>query len=753
MIYSGKDIGKREHGVGFILDKASAKSFLGFNPVNDRIITLRLEAHPMNVTIIQVYAPTSTATDDKIEEFYGVLQDTIDQQHKKDMLVIMGDWNAKIGKNCNSIVTGKYGLGERNERGDALEDFCQSNNLIIGNTLFQQPPRRLWTWKSPGDTVRNQIDYFLIKERWRSSLTCVKTRPGADCGSDHQLLVAHLKLKLKSKKAESPPVRFDVSNIQNDYRVNVSNRFERLLQIENELSPNELWEKMKDSVLTTAKETIPKKRKIKQPWISNTTLNIADKRQEAKKRGNITEWRKQHREVSKAIRQDQKVYIEKKCNEMEKAGNDSKTIFKILGEIIKKPSTRSDVINDKNGTTLTETDTIKERWAEYCNELYQLKDQAIVSTESQELHDVEPPPLLSEVCTAMNELKTGKSPGYDDIPAELWKATGDVGATLMWKLCVKIWTEVEWPKDWGRAVFIPIPKKGNIKECSNHRTISLICHASKILLKIINSRMKLKLESEIADEQAGFRAGRGTRDQIVNIRNIIEKCRGHSVPLYLCFIDYSKAFDCVSHQMLWSTMRKMGFPSHIVNLIGKLYADQESAVRTSRGDTEWFSIGRGVRQGCILSPQLFNIYAEDIMREALEHYKGGVNIGGHHITNLRYADDTTLVCNSKDELLELLGRVKRASEKRGLLLNTKKTKIMVIDDSLKTTDRTFLLDGEKFDELENFEFLGSYINTKGDCSQEIRRRLAIARNAVQSLAKIWKNKIPPSLKLRLLMQM
>ncbi|XP_072039010.1 uncharacterized protein [Amphiura filiformis] len=100
--------------------------------------------------------------------------------------------------------------------------------------------------------------------------------------------------------------------------------------------------------------------------------------------------------------------------------------------------------------------------------------------------------------------------------------------------------------------------------------------------------MRQRLETEIADEQAGFRAGRGTRDQIVNMRNIIEKCRGHSIPLYLCFIDYSKAFDCVNHQDLWNIMGDMGFPGHVVKLISTLYQDQESSVRTSRGDSEWF---------------------------------------------------------------------------------------------------------------------------------------------------------------------
>ena len=151
----------------------------------------------------------------------------------------------------------------------------------------------------------------------------------------------------------------------------------------------------------------------------------------------------------------------------------------------------------------------------------------------------------------------------------------------------------------------------------------------------------------------------------MNIRNVIEKCREHKHPLYLCFIDYSKVFDCVSHPQLWTTMKKMGFPCHLVELVASLYQNQQSVVRTSGGDTEWFEIRRGMRQGCILSPNLFNIYSEDIMREALEGFNGGVKFRGTKITNLRYADDTTLICNSRHELLDLLRPLKMLVRRKG----------------------------------------------------------------------------------------
>jgi hypothetical protein len=135
------------------------------------------------------------------------------------------------------------------------------------------------------------------------------------------------------------------------------------------------------------------------------------------------------------------------------------------------------------------------------------------------------------------------------------------------------------------------------------------------MLKIIQRRLQPFLEREMPDTQAGFRKGRGTRDQIANLRWIIEKAREYQKEFYLCFIDYSKAFDCVDHEKLWFILKEMGVPTHLIVFMKNLYTDQQASVTTEYGNTNWFNIGKGVRQGCILSPYLFNLYAEYIMRK------------------------------------------------------------------------------------------------------------------------------------------
>ena len=199
-----------------------------------------------------------------------------------------------------------------------------------------------------------------------------------------------------------------------------------------------------------------------------------------------------------------------------------------------------------------------------------------------------------------------------------------------------------------------------------YRTVALISLASKVMLKILQARLQQYVNRELPDVQAGFRKDRGTTDHIANVRWIIEKAREFHKNIYFCFIDYVKAFDCVDHNKLWKILQEMGIPDHLTCLLRNLYAGQEATVRTGHGKTDWFQTGKGVPQGCILSPCLFNFYAEYIMRNTgLVEAQTGIKIAGRNINNLRYTDDTTLMAESEEELKSLLMKVKEESEKVG----------------------------------------------------------------------------------------
>jgi len=179
-----------------------------------------------------------------------------------------------------------------------------------------------------------------------------------------------------------------------------------------------------------------------------------------------------------------------------------------------------------------------------------------------------------------------KASGGDGIPVDLFQILKDGAGKVLHLICQQIWKTQQWPQDWKSSVFIPIPKKGNAKECSNYHTIALISHANKVMLKIFQARLQPYVNCELPGVQAGFRKGRGIRDQIANICWIFEKTRELQKNIYICFIDYTKAFDCVDHNNLWKILKEMGIPDYLTCFLRNPYAGQQATVRTGHWKTD-----------------------------------------------------------------------------------------------------------------------------------------------------------------------
>ena len=489
----------------------------------------------------------------------------------------------------------------------------------------------------------------------------------------------------------------------------------------------------------------------KQKYISDESLKLIEERRTMKSQGlsqGSALYKAKSREISRSVRRDKKKFTEDLCNEMDDLHRNHKDrqLFKKVTELTREFQPSLKVIKNKQGDVLTENQEILGRWREYCSEMYHAPCDTDVSDNNDEVSEREPEPLPEEVRWALKQISNGKSPGCDDVPIELIKEGKEKSINLYHTIILKIWRTCSWPTAWKRSVYIPLPKKGDLKLCSNYRTIALISHASKILLKIIQKRLEKKLDEEINIVQAGFRPNRGTRDHIFNLRNILEKCREYNKDLYACFIDYSKAFDCVEHETMWKIMTEMGFPRHLVRLIKTLYLNQEAAVRVDGETSEWFKVGKGVRQGCILSPYLFNIYAENIMRnfrddsqryDPLDHDTyDSLNIGGRAIPELRYADDTALLSTTPEGIEKMIKTVKQHSENQNLFLNAKKTKILRTDKTERATN--IIIGNDLIEEVNEFDYLGSLITKTGDGNKEVRRRLGMASKKLKSMSNHWK---------------
>ena len=215
-------------------------------------------------------------------------------------------------------------------------------------------------------------------------------------------------------------------------------------------------------------------------------------------------------------------------------------------------------IKDRDGMDLTEAEDIKNRWQKY-TELYK-EDLHDLDDHDGVITHLESDILECEVKWALWSITTNKASWGDGIPAELLQILKDAAAKVLHSTCQQIWKTQQWPQDWKRSVFIPVPKKGNAKECSDYHTVALISHASKVMLKILQARLQQFMNRELPDVQTGFRKVRGTGDNIANICWIIEKAREFQENIYLCFIDYTKVFDCVDDNKLWEPLKQMGIP-------------------------------------------------------------------------------------------------------------------------------------------------------------------------------------------------
>ena len=339
---------------------------------------IRLQAKPQNVSIIQFYAPTNAACEEEIEEFYNVLQEEIDNIPCRDMKIVMEDANSKVGKsNITTENYGRCGLGECNERGESLIDFCKTNNLSILNALFSHHPRRLYTWTSPDGKTKNQSDFIMISQKWKSSVKNTKTLPGADCNSNHQLLVADIKIRLKKLQKNYAPMRLDFSTIDNEYRVQLDNRFMSLLACEEDKLPSVLWEEGKRIILETAKATVMKRKNSRKSWISAETLVEIENRRQIKSKVNkiidgTNVYKQQNSLVQRFLRKDKERHINDICQRIESSAitNQTKDLYQGVKKLTRKFRPRIDVIKNENKEVLSEGSKVMDRWKRYCEKLY-----------------------------------------------------------------------------------------------------------------------------------------------------------------------------------------------------------------------------------------------------------------------------------------------------------------------------------------------------------------------------------------------
>ncbi|XP_076452167.1 uncharacterized protein LOC143287768 [Babylonia areolata] len=671
----------------------------------------------IKMNVIQCYAPTNESDEEAKDQFYDRLQKVMAKYPEKDVNILMGDLNAKIGQDNTGYeeVMGRHGLGEMNGNGERFADFCAMNNLVIGGSTF--PHRRVHkaTWVSPDLVTENQIDHICMAKRFRRSLQDVRVTRGTDVTSDHHLLVARLKLKLKKNWIEATTKRqkFSItllkdSKAREEFRASLTKH--QVLQelLEEEADIENQWQKVKEIVTSTCQEVVGPKRYQQREWISGDTLRKIQERKQKKAAVNNSRTRaakakaqedftEANREVKRSARADKRKYIDSLAEEAEEAAarNDMKTLY----------DTRRNYINPADGDLDIN-----------CGN-----------------------PTREEVRKATKLLRNGKAAGPDDIPAEALKADLETTVEMLYPLFEKIWEEEEVPADWKEGYLIKLPKKGDLSNCANYRGITLLSVPGKVFNRILLERMKSAVNPLLRDQQAGFRQNRSCIDQIATLRIIVEQSLEWNSSLYISFIDYEKAFDSIDRETLWKLLRHYGVPIKLVNLIKNSYEGMRCRVVHGGQLTDSFEVKTGVRQGCLLSPFLFLLAVDWTIKTSTADRRNGIQWTPlDQLDDLDFADDLALLSHSHQQMQDKTTELAATSSQVGLNIHKGKTKILKINTA---REDPVTVHGSKLEEVEAFTYLGSIIDKQGGTDADVRARIGKVRAAYLQLKNIWSSKV------------
>lgn len=720
-----------------------------FIPFNDRAMLLKLQTTHRTLNVIQIYAPTNDKSDAEVEDFYSTLEEAMKLTKKGEINMVIGDFNAKIGSGSENDIVGQYGLGIRNTRGDRLVQFCAESDLLIANTFFKQHPRRLYTWKSPADNkdriTRNQIDFILVGQNLKKYVQTVKTYPGADINSDHNPVVMDFHMRRLKKVGRTQPIpRINTRKLRiPNIRTQISSKIEcEMTKIQNQeqLDIEETWNMIKTSITQIQDKDIGYHvNNSKKEWMTPEILELMNERRTHK--ANPTLYAELNKRIRRKCRDAKEQWMSEKCSEIETLQEkyDTFNLHKKVKEMAncnkKRPTA---ILRDQNNDIILGVENKLQRWREYVEELFNDSRPYTPPAADELMNEKGLEITKDEIIHAVKSQKDGKATGPDNINAEVIKLIVEEdgkGLQLLVSLFNTIHRTGNIPADWLRSTFITLPKKIHASNCDEYRMISLMSHVLKIFLRIIHTRIYKKCEYQLDETQFGFRSGLGTREALFGLNVLTQRCRDMNVNVIACFIDYRKAFDCINHQKLIEILKTTGIDREEIRLITNLYWEQNAVVRIEGTYSDAIKIKRGVRQGCVLSPLLFNIYSEAIFREALEGIECGVKVNGRLINNIRYADDTVVLAENEQDLQRLLNQIVRHSEHYGLLINTTKTKIMAF--TKKPVQAHLVIDGDLVEQVSTYKYLGSIVNDQCDPKREVRSRIEQARKTFISMRQFF----------------
>ncbi|XP_055386749.1 uncharacterized protein LOC129615538 [Condylostylus longicornis] len=600
---------------------------------------IRLKGKFQNLSILSVYAPTEDAEENNKDNFYDKLTAYCNKISRHDMLITIGDYNAKIGKEYFvGEVAGQHSLHNiSNNNGIRACSFAASQGMWISSVSFPHKNIHKETWKIPGMRGANQIDHVMIDKRHAISIADVRSYRGANCDSDHYLVVAkvHQRISNVSSRNSFKRTIWNTSKIieSTSERVRFQQKVEEKInrnQRENETNVSDKWNNIKSILSHAANETIGKKINNTNEWYDQECKQLNESKTQAKRkclgaptRQNLQDYQQKRKIAKKAIRKKKKQWMQH------------------FRELLNSEN-ENEFNNDNNNH-----DTILYRTVENVMEL----------------------PTLNDIKKALNKLKNNKSGGEDSITAELLKYGSTKVYSELHSIVCQIWQEETIPQEWLTSIIIPIHKKGDKKICNNYRGISLLNTGYKVFTNVLYDKINLFAEEILGDYQCGFRQNRSTTDQCFILCQIFEKFFEYSIDIHCVFVDFKQAFDSINRSRIEQILQINGIPKKLIKLTMMTLTNTVAKVLIQGELSNSFEISSGVKQSDALSSLIFNLVLDSVVKDV----DPGGTIFNKSVQICAYADDIVILSRNLNDLKETFEKLETTAITMGLNINTDKT--------------------------------------------------------------------------------
>lgn len=772
----------RQHGVGFAVRNSLIKMIETPSKGTERILKLKLNTTQGSVHLISAYAPTNTASDEAKALFYEALNDLITEIPTQDQIVILGDLNARVGNDYDSWPTclGKHGIGTVNENGQRILEFCTLHNMCITNTLFPQRPHLKTSWRHPRSKLWHQLDLIIVRKEHSKNVKKTRAYHSADCDTDHSLVGCQIKTTPKKLHRAKPPCKPRIDGARTKENQSTT-RFNEILSTainsstSHQNSATDQWTQLKETIHGEAINVFGKKGKKSEDWY----LANADKMEPLieSKRMALSAHKKMPSDQTKKALRDATLKAKKAAKEcansyfLDLASNiqmaadtgNIRAVYEGIKRATGPTPCKAAPLKKLDGTIITDKSQQMSRWVGHYTELYHretiVTETALNSISASPcLTELDELPTEDELSRAIDSLPDGKAPGMDGIPAEILKCSKDTLLPSLHELLCKCWTEGEVPQDMRDANIVTIYKnKGDKSDCNSYRGISLLSIVGKVFAKVALKRLQRLGETVYPESQCGFRPNRSTVDMIFSLRQMQEKCREQHQPLFIVFIDLTKAFDLVSRKGLFQILSKIGCPPQLLSIIKSFHTDMKGIIQFDGDYSEPFSIHSGVKQGCVLAPTLFGIFFSMMLKYAFGTTTEGIYLhtrsdgGLFNVSRLKaltkvrktlirdmlFADDAAIVAHTEKGLQTLMDKFSKASKEFGLTVSIKKTNVLVQGTDVEPKIK---VDDQILDVVHNFTYLGSTISDDLSLSSEINKRIGRACSTFSKLnQRVWKN--------------